>query len=261
MKIALTGKGGVGKTTTCALLATAFAAAGHRVLAVDADPNATLAACLGFPNPESIRPLTEMTELIEERTGVKPGSSGAVFKLNPRVEDIPDRFAVLHNGIRLLRMGAIKNGGAGCYCPENAFLKNLVVHLFLGEQDILIMDMEAGVEHFGRGTVSAVDWLLIVVEPSRQSMETAHRIQSLAGDIGLTRIGVIGNKCHTEAERGFIADTLAPLPLLGALPYDDSLRVAEMEGRPPTDSAPAVANEIQSIVQYLRAGFGHALPV
>jgi CO dehydrogenase maturation factor len=260
VKVALTGKGGVGKTTICSLLATAFAADGRRVLAVDADPNATLAACLGFPDPERIRPITEMTELIEERTGAKAGSSGAVFKLNPRVEDIPDRFAIQHNGIHLLRMGAIKNGGAGCYCPENAFLKNLVVHLFLGEQDVLIMDMEAGVEHFGRGTVRAVDWLLIVVEPSRQSMETARRIQSLAGDIGLTRIGVIGNKCHSAAERTFIADTLAPLPLLGALPYDDAVRQAEMDGLPPIAGTPAVQDEIRHIMRQLLANTGQAQP-
>ncbi|OPZ88297.1 MAG: Septum site-determining protein MinD [bacterium ADurb.Bin429] len=260
MKLAITGKGGVGKTTTCALLATAFAKSGHRVLAVDADPNATLASCLAFPDPERITPINEMTDLIEERTGVKPGSSGAVFKLNPRVDDLPDRFAVEHNGIRLLRMGAIKNGGAGCYCPENAFLKNLVTHLFLARRDVLIMDMEAGVEHLGRGTVRAVDWLVVVVEPSRQSTETAKRIELLAHDIGLTRIGVIGNKCRDAAERAFIQAAVAPLPLLGVLPYDDALREAEMAGRPPQATRPEVEREISAIIQQLTATLGQALP-
>ena len=251
MKLAVTGKGGVGKTTVCALLARAFADAGRFVLAVDADPNATLASCLGFPDPDAITPLSEMAEVIEERTGVRPGTQGAIFKLNPRVDDIPERFSVSHTGIRLLRMGAVKRGGAGCYCPENAFLKSLVSHLFLVEQDVLIMDMEAGVEHFGRGTAQGVDWLLIVVEPSRQSADTAGRIRPLAGDIGLTRLGVIGNKCRSDEEREFIARSVAPLPLLGAIPYDDALRLAELEGRPPESSQAAVGDEIQKIISQL----------
>jgi len=251
MKLAVTGKGGVGKTTICALLARAFADRAHRVLAVDADPNATLAACLGFPEPEAIPPLSEMADLIEERTGVKPGTQGAMFRLNPSVDDIPDRFSAQHDGIRLLRMGAVKRGGAGCYCPENSFLKSLVSHLFLDDQDVLIMDMEAGVEHLGRGTAMGVDWLLIVVEPSRQSMDTAARIRSLAADIGLTRVGLVGSKCRSEQEREFLARSAAPLPLLGVIPYDDALRQAEMEGRPPAPALPEVGREIEEIVTRL----------
>jgi len=257
MKLAITGKGGVGKTTVCALLARAFVAAGHRVLAVDADPNATLASCLGFPNPEQIIPLKEMADLIEERTGVKPGAPGAIFKLNPRVDDIPERYAVKHDGISLLRMGAIKLGGSGCYCPENAFLQTLVSHLFLGEQDVLIMDMEAGVEHFGRGTARGVDWLLIVAEPTRQSMETANRIRSLAGDIGLINVAVIGNKCQDEQEKAFLARMVAPLPLLGILPYDAALRRAEQEGRSPETSQPDVDGEIAAIIRKLKEPQGN----
>lgn len=257
MKIAVTGKGGVGKTTTCALLARAFTDAGRRVLAVDADPNATLANCLGFPNPESIPPINEMSELIEERTGAKPGSQGLVFKLNPRVDDIPERFAVRHDGISLLRMGAIKNGGAGCYCPENAFLKSLVSHLFLSERDILIMDMEAGVEHFGRGTARGVDWLLVIAEPSRQSIETARRIRQLAADIDLTRLGVIGNKCHDTREETFLAEAVAPLPVLGVLPYDEALRLAEQQGLPPQPGQRETLDVIAHIVHQLLAGADH----
>ena len=251
MKLAITGKGGVGKTTVCALLAQAFATSGRRVLAVDADPNSTLAACLGFPDPDSIAPLSEMSELIEERTGVKPGTSGAIFKLNPRVDDIPDRFCVQHNGIRLLRMGIIKSGGAGCYCPENAFLKSLISHLLLADQDVMIMDMEAGIEHLGRATVEGVDWLLIVVEPTRQSIETARRIRSLASDIGLTRIGVIGNQCRGENEIEFVRSSLNPLPLLGAIPYDEALRRAELEGRAPKADLATVDEGIAHIIAHL----------
>ncbi|MHB9036909.1 MAG: ATP-binding protein [Armatimonadota bacterium] len=244
----MTGKGGVGKTTVCALLARSYADAGNRVLAVDADPNTTLASCLGFPSPETIPSLTEMSDLIEERTGVKPGTPGAVFQMNPRVDDIVERFSVMHNGISLLRMGMVKSGGAGCYCPENAFLKNLISHLFVGEQDVLIMDMEAGVEHLGRGTVRNVDWLLVVVEPSRQSMDTARRIQTLAADINLTRVGVVCNKCRNEDEKEYVARNLAPLPLLGVLPYDESLRRSEQEGRPPEASLPGVDTAINNII-------------
>ena len=251
MKIAITGKGGVGKTTVCALLARAFADSGRKVLAVDADPNATLAACLGFPSPDSIVPLSEMTDLIEERTGAKPGAPGSFFKLNPRVEDIPERFAVQYNGISLLQMGGIKKGGTGCYCPEGVFLKNLVSHLFLSDQDVLLMDMEAGIEHLGRGTASGVDWLLIVVEPSRQSLETAGRIQLLAKDIGLNQIGVIGNKIRSGQDAEIIAGRVAPSPLLGAIPYDDALRLAEFEGRAPEASLPEVAFAIKKITAHL----------
>ena len=253
MKLAISGKGGVGKTTTTSLLARAFADAGHRVLAVDADPNATLAACLGFPDPEDITPLNEMADLIEERTGVRPGTPGAVFKLNPRVDDIPERFAVHRDGISLLRMGAIKSGGSGCYCPENAFLKSLISHLLLGRQDVLIMDMVAGVEHFGRGTAEAVDWLLIVAEPSRQSVATARRIKSLASDIGLAQLAVVGNKIRDTKERDFLISAVAPLPLIGAIPFDDGLRQAELEGRPPEASLPAVKQEIDKAIQQLNA--------
>ena len=253
MKLAVTGKGGVGKTTLCALLAKAFTAAGHRVLAVDADPNATLASCLGIADPERITPLSEMSELIEERTGVKPGTQGGFFKMNPRVDDIPARFSVVQDGIRVLRMGAIKNGGAGCYCPEHAFLKSMISHLFLSEQDVLIMDMEAGVEHFGRGTARGVDWLLMVVEPTRQSMETARRIRQLAGDIGLERLGAIGNKCRGDEERAFLVNELAPIPLLGVLPFDDALRQAEREGRSPEISQPGVQDAITQIIARLTA--------
>ena len=251
MKVAVTGKGGVGKTTVCSLLALALAQSGHRVLAIDADPNATLAPCLGFPSPDKITPLSEMTDLIEERTGAKPGAPGSFFKLNPFVGDVPERFAVQHDGISLLRMGAAKKGGAGCYCAENIFLKNLVSHLFLSEQDVLIVDMEAGLEHLSRGTATGVDWLLIVAEPTRQSIDTIKRIHSLAGDIGVTKVGIIGNKSHSSSEDEFLSSSVAPISLLGVLPYDEALRLAEFEGRPPQASLPKVDRVIKEIIFHL----------
>lgn len=167
MKIAVSGKGGVGKTTLTALLCTSFHRAGYRVTAVDADPDANLASTLGFPEPDTITPIVELKELIAERTGTEPGSMGTFFKLNPRVDDIPDKYGVTHNGIRLLVMGMIKKAGTGCYCPENALVRELVGHLLLGKDDVVIMDMEAGIEHLGRGTAGDVDAFIIVVEPGR----------------------------------------------------------------------------------------------
>ena len=256
MKIAVTGKGGVGKTTVTSLLAQKFRTQGRRVLAVDADPNATLAACLGFPDPDSIPSISEMNDLIEERTGVKPGTQGGMFKLNPRVDDIPERFAAKHNGISLLRMGTIKKGGSGCYCPENAFLQSLISHLFLSERDVMIVDMEAGVEHLGRATVRGVDWLLIVVEASRQSTDTARRIQSMSDDIGLKLIGVVGNQCRDDNDRKYIVEAVAPIPVLGTLPYDDLLRRAEVEGRPPDLNLPLVASGIDEIITNMERKIG-----
>lgn len=254
MKLAVAGKGGVGKTTVCALLAKGYTAAGHRVFAVDADPNVTLAAYLGFPAPEQIRPLLEMEALITERTGVKPGTQGAFFKLNPTVDDIPARFSVTHEGVCLLRMGSVKQGGAGCYCAEGAFLKSLVAHLVLSEQDVLILDMEAGVEHLTRGTARGVDWLIAVAEPSRQSVATVRRIESLARDIGLHRLGVVGNKVRDEQMKQYLADAVAPLPLLGTVPYDEELSRAEFEGRAPDLSRPELNRQITGIMETLSEG-------
>jgi len=251
VRLAVTGKGGVGKSTLVALLARVLRDAGHRVIAIDADPDMNLAALLGVPDATSITPIIAYKELIAERTGTQVGKAAPLFTMNPRVDDIPERFAVRHNGISLLRMGSLKLGGAGCYCPENAFLKSLVSHLFLGERDVLIMDMEAGVEHFGRGTAQGVDWLLIVLEPTRQSIETGKRIRSLAADIGLTRIGVVGNQCRDAREKEFLTTAVAPLPLLGVLPYDEALRKAEQEGRPPETSNPEVEREIAAILRQL----------
>ena len=173
MKIAVSGKGGVGKTSITALLCSSFNKAGYKVLALDTDPDANLAATLGFPNPEKIVPIMELKELIAERTGVQPETMGIFFKLNPTVDDIRERFSVTHNGISLLVMGRIKKAGTGCYCPENAFVKELVGHLLLDEKDVVIMDMEAGIEHLGRGTSRDVDAFIVVVEPGRRSFETA----------------------------------------------------------------------------------------
>jgi len=218
-KIAITGKGGVGKTTLTSLLAYIYAQRGQRVLAIDADPNANLASALGFPAEVAaqIVPIAEMEELIYERTGARPGEYGGFFKLNPRVDDIPDRFSAEWRSVRLLVMGTIKGGGTGCVCPESTLLKNLVTHLLLQRSEVIILDMEAGIEHLGRGTAGAVDAMIVVVEPGRRSLQTARTISRLAADIGIKEVYVVGNKVRDQADRDFITDSLSGFKILGFL--------------------------------------------
>ena len=252
-KIAISGKGGVGKTTLAALLAHIYARRGRKVLAIDADPNANLSSALGFP-PElaaRISPIAEMEELIYERTGARPGTYGPFFKLNPRVDDIPDRFSVTHRGVKLLVMGVVKRGGAGCVCPESALLKNLVTHLLLHRDEVLIMDMEAGVEHLGRATAQAVDALLIVVEPGLRSLETARRIKKLAADIGIGSVYVVGNKVRDENDRDFIVRELSDFELLGFLSYSPLAIEADRRGVAVFDLDPRMVEEAEAIADRL----------
>src|SRR4030067_1388818 len=179
MKIAISGKGGVGKTLLTAFLSQTFAKAGYSVIAIDADPDANLASTLGFPHPEKITPISELEDLIEERVGVRPGTSGSFFNLNPRVDDLPESYSVKVDGIRIMSMGRIKRGGTGCYCPEGSLLQALLTHLLLPRNEVVIMDMEAGIEHLSRGTTKAVDKAIIVVEPGRRSLETPRTIIKL----------------------------------------------------------------------------------
>jgi CO dehydrogenase maturation factor len=249
MKLAITGKGGVGKTTLTSLLAYLFAEQGQTVLAVDADPSPCLGAALGF-DPEQLQalpPIAAMESLIYERTGAQPGTFGGYFKLNPRVDDIPDRFTLAHNRIRLLQLGAIERGGAGCICPESVLLKQLVSHILLRRDEVVVLDMYAGVEHLGRATVEAVDALIVVVEPSARSLATAAQIKSLAGDIGLTRLYLVGNKVRSEAERDFVARQSPGLSVLGHLPYLPQVQDAERAGQAAYTAVPEAAAAARSI--------------
>jgi CO dehydrogenase maturation factor len=255
MKIALSGKGGVGKTTLSALLAQAYADSGHNVLAVDADPAPCLAGALGFPADQlaQLQPISEMDELIYERTGAKPGTTGGFFTINPRVDDIPDRYSVEYRDVRLLEMGSVDIGGSGCICPESAMLKTLFTHLLFRKDDVLILDMYAGVEHLGRSTVDFVDAMLIVVEPTRRSLGTAAQIKSLAEDIGLSRLWLVGNKVRNEAEETFLTDETPGIPILGMLPADMGVQEADRLGIPVYDHVPALRAAAQQIAGSLEA--------
>jgi len=258
VKIAISGKGGAGKTLLAALLARSLSRDGYKVLAIDADPDANLAAALGFPRPYEIKPIAEMKELIEERTGAKPGSIGGFFKLNPKVDDIPDRYCAEHDGIKLMVMGAPRPGGSGCFCPENALLRSLMRHLLLERKEAVIMYMEAGIEHLGRGTAEAVDALIVVVEPGMRSIETAHRIKSMAQDLGIRRLFAVGNKVRSEEDKKFLSRNMEGFEILGFIPYDERVIDAEMRGELPLESSPPISEAAERIKEELLKRLGEA---
>jgi CO dehydrogenase maturation factor len=253
MKLAISGKGGVGKTTLAALLAQYYADLGKDVLAVDGDPSPCLAGALGLPNElrAKLSPIAEMDQLIEERTGAKPGTVGGFFTLNPRVDDIPERFSVTYRNVRLLEMGSVDLGGSGCICPESAMLKTLFTHLLFRDDEVLIIDMYAGVEHLGRATVDFVDAMIIVVEPTQRSLGTAAQIKRLSRDIGLNRLWLVGNKVRTEEEVSFLKDNSPGLPLLGTLPMDLGVLDADRLGEPVYDHVPALKDAAEKIATQL----------
>jgi CO dehydrogenase maturation factor len=238
MKIAVSGKGGVGKTTFASFLIRALVLEGKHVLAIDADPDANLAQALGLKDITGIVPISEMKKLIEERTGAVPGTMGGFFKLNPTVSDLPDTLSVDAGGVKLMVMGSVKKGGGGCVCPESVLLKQLVRHIVIARDEAVVMDMEAGLEHLGRGTAMGVDRLVVVVEPGSRSIETAQHIRGLAGDLGMKNIVLVGNKIRSPEDRDFLESRLSDFRFLGFLPYRTAIIDADLNRVAPyeTDS-------------------------
>jgi CO dehydrogenase maturation factor len=251
MKIAVSGKGGVGKTTFSALLIRTLNEQGKQVLAIDADPDANLAAALGIPDADRIVPIAEMKELVFERTEARPGSIGGFFKLNPKVDDLPDALSAKLDNIKLMRLGGVQKGGSGCICPESTLLRALITHIVLARDEVVVMDMEAGIEHLGRATASAVDRLIVVVEPGRRSLDTADHIRKLASEIGLKNIAVVGNKIRRLKDEAFLTEHLNDFEFLGFIPYDEALIEADLEGVSPFDVDSAAKENISELVAKL----------
>ena len=256
MKIAITGKGGVGKTTFSSMLSRLFADDGYRVVAVDADPDANLALALGFPKEvaDSITPISEMKNLVSERTAADAGSFGKMFRMNPKVDDIPEKYCKEYNNVRLLTMGTVDSGGSGCVCPEHVLLKRLTSHLILQNKDVVIMDMEAGIEHLGRGTAQGVDAFIVVVEPGERSLQTYRKVKKLGDDIGVKKVLVVGNKMRNVEDEKFISENVENSELLGFIHYNQDIIDSDRLNKSPYDSNINVINQINIIKDKLIKG-------
>jgi len=246
MKIAITGKGGTGKTTITALLAYLFTQENKKVFVLDVDPDGNLGLTLGFTKQELavLKPVIELKEIINERT---ESYGSGFYKLNPKVDDIPDRFSISKDNIKLLVLGTIKKGGSGCYCPENTFLKSLLNHILIQRDEIVILDMPAGIEHLSRGTAQNVDILLIVVEPSSKSIQTAQRIEQLALDLNLKRYYFIGNKISNNDDKKFINENINSNYILGHLSYNNEIVDSDKRNIPLYKTAEKSLNELITI--------------
>ena len=251
MKLAITGKGGVGKTTLSSTLARLYADEGRTVLAADVDPDANLGLALGLSQEEVDRivPISKMRTLVEERTGAT--AANKFFKLNPYVADIPDTFSKDINGVKLLVMGTVDVGGSGCVCPEHVMLKSILSSLTYRKGDVVIMDMEAGLEHLGRGTAMNMDQFIVVIEPGARSVQTYHNVKRLASDLGVKRVRVVANKVRDERDEEFVKKSIPAEDLLGIVHYNTEVIDADRNGESPYDYSPTAIEEIRKIKEIL----------
>ncbi len=255
LKIAIGGKGGVGKTTITSLIARTIAASDKdtKVIAIDADPVANLAAGLGIDESQPITPVSELSDLIAERTGAKPGTMGGFFTLNPKVDDIPDRFSIEKDGVRLLVMGTVQKGGSGCICPESTILKALMNHLVLARNEVVVMDMEAGIEHLGRATSGSVDALIVVVNPGKRSRVAADKIRKLGQDIGIKNIVVLGNRVRSREDEQLIKKSMTDYKILGFIREHDEIVNSDRDGTRPFDDISKIPEALRKVTENLMA--------
>ena len=247
MKVAITGKGGVGKTTLSSTLARLYAAEGRTVLAADVDPDANLGLALGLSQEEvdAIVPISKMKALAKERTGAS--DDNRFYKLNPYVADIPEKYAKTVNGVKLLVMGTVDLGGSGCVCPEHVMLKSILSALTYRKGDVVIMDMEAGLEHLGRGTAQGMDQFIVVIEPGSRSVQTYRNVKRLASDLGIKQVRVVANKIRDAQDEEFIKNSIPAEDFLGFIHYNPEIMDADRQGKSPYDCSPAAIEEIRKI--------------
>jgi CO dehydrogenase maturation factor len=253
MKIAVSGKGGAGKTTLAGVMARVLADRGKKIIAIDADPDSNLASAIGIDEASlaGVKPLASMEEFIAERTGAKKGEYGSFFKLNPRVDDIPERFSLTREGVRLIILGSIPQGGGGCFCAENALLRSLLSHVIIERDEYVIVDLEAGLEHLGRGTAEYIDALIVIVEPGKRSFQTARQVKKLADDIGIKKVYIVGNKINGPEDKDFIRENLKGFPVLGYMSQNGKIAEADRKGISPYDIDQTVRTEITEIIDAL----------
>ena len=244
MKIAIGGKGGVGKTTVCSVWAQLFADEGHDVLAIDADPSLSLGAAFGLPPAANPKPLIEMKDLIAERTGTRKDAVGAYFRLNPAVSDLPEEHWLKVGNVKLLVLGAVTRAGGGCACPEGAFLKALLTHTILQRDELVLVDLAAGVEFMGRASVQGIDAFVVVVEPGSRSIETAGNIAAMARDLGIGSVGAVANKVTEPTQLDAIRSKLDGIPLLGSVAYSKSIQEADLQRTPVMQADAAAVQEL-----------------
>ena len=247
MKIAVSGKGGVGKTTVSATLAHLYAQESRKVIAADVDPDANLGLALGFPEEvlDEILPISTMRKMISERTNASPDRT--FYKLNPKVNDLVDLYGREHNGVRLIALGTVETAGGGCVCPENVMLKRIINNLVLHRDDIVILDMEAGLEHLGRGTTEGMDQFIVVIEPGARSVQTYKNVKRLAEELGVKEVKVIANKIRNDEDEKFVRSRIPKQDFLGCVHYNAEVIEADREGRSPYGCSKTATDEIRKI--------------
>ncbi len=243
-RVAIGGKGGVGKTTVCGVLAQLLAKSGLDVLAIDADPDTNLAAALGATAVQVPESIINMKKLISERTGTDKNATGAYFRMNPEVGDIPEKYWVEINGLKLFVLGGITRAGAGCACAEGSFLRALLTHTMLNRKEAIIVDLEAGVECMGRSSIEGINALIVVVEPGSRSIETALNISQMAKSLNIKQVSAIINKVTDDSQIEQIRSQLGAIPVLTAIKYTPEIQRADMDRSNVLDSAPSLVEKL-----------------